>query len=60
MIAAASNQADLANLLIKSGADAALQDESGRTALAIARDKGNEAVIKVLEQSAPNTAANSG
>jgi quinoprotein dehydrogenase-associated probable ABC transporter substrate-binding protein len=60
MIAAASNQADLANLLIKSGADAALQDESGRTALAIARDKGNEAVIKVLQQSAPSTGANSG
>ncbi len=60
MIAAASNQADMTALLLKSGADPALKNESGNTALGIARDKGNDAVIKLLEQSAPHTASNSG
>ncbi len=60
MIAAATNQADLAQLLVKSGADPAAQDEDGRTALSIARDKSSDAVIKVLEQSAPHAALTSG
>jgi len=59
MIAAASNQADLASLLIKSGADREAKDETGKTALGIARDKGNDAVIKLLEQSAPATGMSS-
>ncbi|HXR20770.1 MAG TPA: quinoprotein dehydrogenase-associated putative ABC transporter substrate-binding protein [Steroidobacteraceae bacterium] len=49
MIAAAANQADLASLLIKSGADPAAKNEEGKTALGIARDKGSDAVIKILE-----------
>jgi len=53
MIAAASNQADLASMLIKAGADREAKDENGNTALAIARDKGSDAVVKLLEQSAP-------
>jgi ankyrin repeat protein len=60
MIAAATNQADLAQLLVKSGADPAAKDEDGRTALSIARDKSSDAVIKVLEQSAPHAALTSG
>jgi quinoprotein dehydrogenase-associated probable ABC transporter substrate-binding protein len=50
MIAAASNQAEAAKLLIASGADRDAKDENGQTALAIARDKGSDAVVKVLEQ----------
>jgi len=55
MIAAAANEADLASMLIKAGADASAKDENGKTALGIARDKGNDAVIKLLEQ--PTAAA---
>jgi ankyrin repeat protein len=57
MIAAATNQADLAGLLIGAGADQSAKDETGKTALGMARDKGNDAVIKLLEQSAPATHA---
>ena len=53
MIAAAANEADLVSLLIKAGADASAKDENGKTALGIARDKGNDAVIKLLEQPSP-------
>jgi ankyrin repeat protein len=53
MIAAAANEADLASLLIKAGADTSAKDENGKTALGIARDKGNDAVIKLLEQPSP-------
>jgi len=60
MIAAASNQDDMATLLIRSGADATSRDENGRTALSIARDKDSQAVIKVLETSAPGNGQNSG
>lgn len=55
MIAAAANEVDLASLLIQAGADTSAKDENGKTALGIARDKGNDAVIKLLEQ--PNSAA---
>jgi quinoprotein dehydrogenase-associated probable ABC transporter substrate-binding protein len=55
MIAAAANEADLVSMLIKAGADASVKDENGKTALGIARDKGNDAVIKLLEQT--NSAA---
>jgi ankyrin repeat protein len=36
MIAAASNKADMVSLLIKSGADVALKDDLGETAIEIA------------------------
>jgi quinoprotein dehydrogenase-associated probable ABC transporter substrate-binding protein len=58
MIAAAANEADLVSMLIKAGADASAKDENGKTALGIARDKGNDAVIKLLEQP-PSTAGTS-
>jgi quinoprotein dehydrogenase-associated probable ABC transporter substrate-binding protein len=57
MIAAATNQADLAALLLGAGADQSAKDETGKTALGMARDKGNDAVIKLLEQPAPATHA---
>jgi len=59
MIAAAANKAELAGMLVKAGADMNAKDETGRTALQIARDKDNEAVIKVLEQSAAPVAGSS-
>lgn len=59
MIAAAANKVELASMLIKAGADTNAKDETGRTALQIAREKGNDAVVKVLEQSAPVAGASS-
>jgi len=53
MIAAAANEADLASLLIKAGADTSQRMRTEKTALGIARDKGNDAVIKLLEQPSP-------
>ena len=36
---------------LKSGADKSAKDENGNTALGIAQEKGNEAVIKLLATS---------
>lgn len=49
MIAAARNQDMLISLLLKSGADAGLQDEEGKTALMLARENAAEKAIGMLQ-----------
>jgi ankyrin repeat protein len=49
MIAAANGRAELVELLVHAGADVQAQSERGDTALTIARAKGNEKVIKLLD-----------
>jgi ankyrin repeat protein len=60
MIAAANDHAGVAELLLKSGADAAVRSEDGRTALGIAQAKSNEGLIKLLEEAARHGVAKSG
>jgi ankyrin repeat protein len=58
MIAVAGNHSTLAALLVKSGADVNARSEDGRTALSIAQENSNDAVIKLLQEAAQrNTAA---
>ena len=60
MIAAAGNHSTLAALLLKSGADVNARSEDGRTALSIAQENNNDAVIKLLQEAARRGAATSG
>jgi ankyrin repeat protein len=50
MIAAADGRTTLVALLMHAGANVAAQSERGDTALSIARAKGHEAVIKLLDE----------
>jgi ankyrin repeat protein len=50
MIAAADGQTNLVALLVRSGANIGAQSERGDTALSIARAKGHQAVIKLLDE----------
>jgi ankyrin repeat protein len=52
MIAAAKNAPEIASLLLGQGANPATHSEDGRTALGIAREHGNDSVIKLLERAA--------
>jgi ankyrin repeat protein len=45
---------------LKAGAQIAARSEDGRTALSIAEANNNEAVVKLLQEAAQNTAARSG
>lgn len=48
MAAAAFNQVAVARVLLARGADTAITDEDGNTALAVARKKGNDEVVALL------------
>ena len=49
MMAAANGRADMVALLVHAGANVKAQTERGDTALSIARAKGDEKVIKLLD-----------
>jgi ankyrin repeat protein len=57
MIAVAGNHSTLAALLVKAGADVNARSEDGRTALSIARENSNDAVIKLLQEAAQSPSA---
>jgi ankyrin repeat protein len=49
MMAAANQRADMVELLMRAGANVQAQTERGDTALSIARSKGDEKVIRLLD-----------
>lgn len=50
MAAAAFNKPDAVRMLLSRGADTTVTDEDGNTALTVARDKGNDEVVALLEK----------
>jgi ankyrin repeat protein len=60
MIAAAGNRSNIAELLLKSGADVNARAEDGRTALSVAQaNNGSEALIRLLQEAAERSGAKS-
>jgi ankyrin repeat protein len=57
MIAAANSRADMVEILVRAGANVKVQTERGDTALSIARAKGDEKVIKLLDDIAEHPGA---
>jgi ankyrin repeat protein len=57
MIAAANSRADMVELLVRAGANVKAQTERGETALSIARSKGDEKVIRLLDEAAGHPGA---
>jgi ankyrin repeat protein len=57
MIAAANGRADMVEILVRAGANVKVQTERGDTALSIARAKGDEKVIKLLDDTADHPGA---
>jgi ankyrin repeat protein len=57
MIAAANSRADMVELLVHAGANVKAQTERGETALSIARSKGDEKVIRLLDAAAGHPGA---
>jgi ankyrin repeat protein len=55
MAAAAFNKPHLVKLLLANGADAAISDEEGISALQVAENKGNQEIITLLRASEPVT-----
>ncbi len=53
MIAAGGHRSNIAGLLLKSGADLNARSEEWRTAHSIAQANSSDAVIKILQQAAP-------
>jgi hypothetical protein len=52
MAAAAFNKPDVVRMLLARSADASVTDEDGNTALAVARDRGNDEIVALLETNA--------
>ncbi len=50
MVAAANGRADMVELLVRAGANVKAQTDRGDTALSIARTKGDEKVIRLLDE----------
>jgi ankyrin repeat protein len=50
MIAAADGNAPMVELLMRAGANARVQTDRGDTALSIARARGDERVIRLLDE----------